>query len=344
MESLQWFLKDVKRSDSVVILGDIFDNRSSVDFRTLNDAIDFFIMLTKKCKEVFVLVGNHDLYYKETELENVNCRFLRFIPEKGSKKAPVQIVHEIKEINIQNQSCLFIPWVDSKEKLDCAREFLSHPHDVVFGHLDSTGLYSGKDIDTSMMFDTDEFNNNKVVMSGHYHKRKQRGILNYVGSFINQTFNDVGDVKGYHTIDKDCNIEFIEGICPKFEYVTITNPSSFMKGYEMTSDEEKQKIADRIDGNIIKLILNEYSTENDELFKIFKGMNPLEISISYNRVAFEEVDGEDVSFEGFDTKSDMIDIITEYINKIQDKLPEGVSQKDIVDLISAKHITFKTAS
>ena len=77
MESLDWFLKSVKKTDSIVILGDIFDSRSSVDFKVLNDAIVFFNNLSSKCKDVHILVGNHDLYYKENDIYNVNCRFLQ---------------------------------------------------------------------------------------------------------------------------------------------------------------------------------------------------------------------------------------------------------------------------
>jgi DNA repair exonuclease SbcCD nuclease subunit len=342
MESLNWFLKSIKKSDSVIILGDIFDSRSSVDFKILNDAIDFFITLSRSCKEVFILVGNHDLYYKENDLNNVNCRFLRFDADKGSKIAPVKIVHETSEIKIQGKSCLFIPWIDSEEKKDAAKQFLLGTHDVVFGHFDTVGLYNGKDLDTSLMMKQEDFGNHQVVLSGHYHKRSENGIVQYVGAFINQTFNDVGDTKGYHTIDKKGAVKFVEGICPRFEYITIPNPAGFLKGFEMASEPEKEKVRNRIKGNIIKLILNEYGTENDELYKIFKDMTPLEISISYNRVAFEdEVDGEE-EFAGFDSKSDIIEIISQYIDKVQKKLPEGVKPSDIVELISKKHAEFKS--
>lgn len=341
MDSLNWFLKDLKKSDSVIILGDIFDSRSSVDFKILNDALDFFIQLTKKCKEVYILVGNHDLYYKENDINNVNCRFLRFNPTENSKIAPVKIVHETSVIKIQNKSCLFIPWIDSIEKKEVANEFLTHTYDLVLGHMDTVGLY-GDSVQSELMFSPKDLGNNETILSGHYHKRYiryLRGRVNYVGALINQTFNDVGDVKGYHTFNKNNEVQFVKGISPSFEYVTIPNTSGFLQGFKSAPNEEKLKIQKRIQGNIIKLILNEYGAENDELYKLFKDMNPLEISISYNRVNFEEDNEEE--FTGFDYKSDIVDIISQYIERVKNKLPDGIQPSDINELILQKHNQFK---
>jgi len=331
MKSLSWFLGSVKKTDSVVILGDIFDSRSSVDFKVLNDAIGFINAMSKKCKDIYILVGNHDLYYKETDLNNVNCRFLK------SKK--VHIVHEISEIEIQEQKCLFIPWVDNMENKNKATDMLQNKYDLVFGHMDTIGLYGTKEPD-ELMFSPEDFGTNDKVISGHFHKRNQRGVVNYIGAFINQTFNDVGDTKGYINCDKG-EITFVNGICPKFEYITIPNSGGFLKGFELAQDAEKENVRNRVAGNIIKLILNEYSTENDELFKVFKDMNPLEISVSYNRVSFEEgIEGEE--FAGFDSKSDIVEIITQYIDKVKHKLPSGIDPSDINELIMQKHMEFKT--
>jgi len=332
MESLEWFLESVKKTDSVIILGDIFDSRSSVDFKILNDAINLFNELSSRCKDVHILVGNHDLYYKENDINNVNCRFLQ------SKN--VHIVYDTEVRTIQDKSCLFVPWVDTQDNKIKALAALKTKHDIVFGHMDTVGLYGAK-VQDELMFALDDFGPNTNIISGHFHKRSERGDIIYIGAFINQTFNDVGDTKGYMTFNKKDELNFIEGICPKFEYITITNSGGFLKGFELASDAEKQKIKLRIKGNIIKLILNEYSSDNDGLFKIFKDMTPLEISVTYNRVSFEEgEDGED--FAGFDSKSDIMEIITQYIDKVKHKLPDGIQPSDINNLISMKHLEFKS--
>jgi len=343
IDSLAWFMSSVKKTDSVIILGDIFDNRSSVDFNILNDAIDFFIDLSRKCKEVYVLVGNHDLYYKENIINNVNCRFLRFDVNPDQAISPVTIINELQAVTIQNKKCLFIPWIDNTDRKNVAVDALKASYDVVLGHFDTVGVYHEEEADTPLMLDQNEFGENQLIISGHFHRHYKMGIVQYVGAFINQTFNDVGDVKGYHTINKNNDLKFIPGNSPKFEYLKIHNASGFLKGFSLASQEEKDQIYQQVNGNIIKLLLNEYNSENDELYRLFKGMTPLEISVSYNGVNFESGDeGED--FEGFDAKSDMVQIITQYIEKLKTKLPEGVLYEDINELIKQKHIQFKTMS
>lgn len=334
MDSLNWFLDSVKKTDSVVILGDVFDSRSSVDFQILNNAMNFFKDLSNKCKEIYILVGNHDLYYKENNLNNVNCRFLiNCTPKK------IHIVHDVTEIKIQDQSCLFIPWIDTKEKKDVAREFLSTTYDVVFGHME--GTYGGENEDTYLMLAPDDFKNNKTVLSGHFHKRNKTKIINFVGSFINQTFSDVGDIKGYHTINKNGDIKFVEGICPRFEYINVPNSLTFLNGYENMPEENRSKIKDMVSGNIIRLIVSEYNNENDRLYKLFKEMGPLDLSISHTRHVLDDSEEGEDSFEGFDANSDIIEIVLNYIENVKDKLPDGISVDAIDRIVREKFKEYK---
>jgi len=340
LRELQGVLKRVTKKDSVVILGDIFDSRSSVDFRVLNDAWNFFIELSRSCKEVFITVGNHDLYYRENAEEFVNCRFLRFEPGADSKIAPVHIVNEITEAKIGDKKCLFIPWVDSNEMKNQAVDAMLGDYDIVFGHFETIGLYGQHAIDERTMFENEDFPDNTVILSGHYHNRSQKGKIQYVGSLINSTFNDVGETKGIHTIKRDNKVEFIEGNSPIFEYINIDNPTGFLTAIETATTEQIEGIQKRVSGNIIKLIMNEYGTHTDKVFKFFKGMTPLELTVSYNRVSFDNGDdGEE--FEGFDARSDIQDIIHKYIEKVEGKLPADINPADIKMLIAKKHQEFK---
>ena len=59
------FVRQQKKSHNpcVVIAGDYFDNRQSIDINVLNVAIDTMKDITKECK-VYVVIGNHDIYKK----------------------------------------------------------------------------------------------------------------------------------------------------------------------------------------------------------------------------------------------------------------------------------------
>lgn len=339
LKELNWFLTKVAKSDSVVILGDIFDSRSSVDFGILNDAWEFFIRLSRSCKELFVLAGNHDEYYKEFSRETTNCRFLEFEPGSDSKIAPVKVVTELSEINIAGRNCLFIPWIDNEDKLNAAKKTLGGKIDVVFGHFDTVGLYHNTDAESiPLSFKSDDFPDNLLVLSGHYHKRLERGNVKYVGSYINTTFNDLDETKGYHIVS-DAGVEFIPNTSPLFRYINIENPTTFIKAYNAATDSDKEQIHKSVSGNFIKLFLNEYKKENDDVFKIIKAMNPIDVTVAFNRINLETE--EDTGFDGFDNKTDVAVFLVDYLDTIKEKIPSEISLESVKNLINQKNLEYK---
>jgi len=306
----------------------------------LNDAWDFFIKLSRSCKEVFIIAGNHDLYYRENKEEFVNCRFLRFEPGSDSKIAPVHIISDITEAKIGSKKCLFIPWIDNSDRKAEAVDAMLGSYDMIFGHFEMIGLYGHNMVDERTMFENEDFPDDTIILSGHYHNRSHKGKVQYVGSIVNSTFNDVGETKGIHKIKRGGAVEFSPGTSPKFEYITIDNPTTFLKAIEQSSQENLDQLEERIKGNIIKLIMNEYGSNNESVFKFFKGMSPLDLTVSYNRVSFDSGD-EGEEFEGFDAKTDIDMIISKYIDKVEDKLPDGIDPIDIKKLVSKKHQEFK---
>jgi DNA repair exonuclease SbcCD nuclease subunit len=254
---LDKLISSLKTTDHVVILGDIFDSRTSVDYRILNDAMDFFIRLSRKVKSVNVVVGNHDLYYKNNEETNVNCRFFKFEPTEDKTIAPVRIINELTDIKISGKRCLFVPWIDTKEQKEIVIDAFKNSYDVIFGHFDVIGNYGNHD-NTDLALNVKDFPKDTLIMSGHYHVRKEIGPVLYVGSFISQTFNDVGDIKGSYRINtKTMEHTFIENDAPRFEYIEIDNPKKFMKFAEDASEDHIEKFRSMVKGNFIRLIMDE---------------------------------------------------------------------------------------
>ena len=67
------FVRQQKKSYNpcVVIAGDYFDNRQSIDINVLNVAIDTMKDIAKEC-QVYVVIGNHDIYKKcETDVTSL---------------------------------------------------------------------------------------------------------------------------------------------------------------------------------------------------------------------------------------------------------------------------------
>mgnify|MGYP006293438059 CR=1 FL=1 len=328
LETLNQILRKIKKEDNVILLGDIFDKRSSIDLHILNDAISFFDALSSRCKSISILVGNHDLYYKENVYENVNCRFLQNIAKN------ITVINELREKTIEGQKCLFVPWIDSKEKYEDAKKKVSSKYDMIFGHFD----VSYSDEQESFYMSDSMFTEEQYVCSGHYHQRNQIGKILYVGSLINQSFSDVGNTKGYYTFTDE--LQFHKVNCPMFEYLTVDNPSEFLTAFETLSENQKNKIRDKVHGNFIKLTLSEYDPLNDKIYQLVKGMTPLELSIEYTKMDFDSgVDGGE-TFKGFSSNENILSIISEYLDKTKKNMPSKTTQK-VMEIVENKFQQFQ---
>ena len=90
------------------ILGDLFDNRNSINVRTLNTVLkifkiyqDDFPNLKIKC-----LLGNHDLYYHN----RVDINSLESIRQYRN----VEVIINVEKEMIHNKTIVMVPWITSK--------------------------------------------------------------------------------------------------------------------------------------------------------------------------------------------------------------------------------------
>ena len=99
-------IKTVKQESisNVIFCGDAFHERVSINSNTLNVALKCFSSLAKISK-VYLIVGNHDLYSKNTtDISSVNV----------FKDTPnITIIDKPLECTINGQLALFVPWLSN---------------------------------------------------------------------------------------------------------------------------------------------------------------------------------------------------------------------------------------
>ena len=66
----------------------------------------------------------------------------------------------------------------------------------------------------------------------------------------------------------------------------------------------------------------------------------MDVTVTFNRVSFENED-DITDFEGFDSKTDIAIVLTQYVDSIKDKLPEEVTVESVKGLINKKSLEFK---
>tara|TARA_Y100000289_G_scaffold58485_1_gene63750 strand:- start:171 stop:1205 length:1035 start_codon:yes stop_codon:yes gene_type:complete len=190
------FLKKSK-IDTVIALGDTFDKRRSVNFMSLESAKDmWFDPLKELGVKMHMLVGNHDIYYKNTLRINSPSELLDGYGNISVYTDPTTVVFD-------NLSVLLLPWICDENYERTLRIISETNASVCMGHLELNGFeaHPGHVMENGM--DPKHFSKFDKVFSGHYHMKSKKGNINYLGNPYQLYWNDYGCKRGFHVFDTD---------------------------------------------------------------------------------------------------------------------------------------------
>lgn len=208
-------------------MGDAFDNRKSIDFWSLDWARDKVYDRFKDLDvKVWQLVGNHDIYYKNTnEINSIDS-----LLEAYDNITPIS---SPGEYDIDGFKFFGIPWICQDNYDETVSKISETKVKIAFGHLEVHGfqLYPGC---TQMAgIDKGHFDKFDLVFSGHYHTRSNDGKIYYLGNPYELYWNDCGDKRGFHILDTETfEMEFIENPYTMFHKIYYEDtPSATFKAH-----------------------------------------------------------------------------------------------------------------
>lgn len=189
---------------TILQLGDLFDVRKHINTWSLNYFREVFLkQVIQRDLKVIVLLGNHDIFYRESlqisSVEEVLCPY----PEWFT------IIKEPTEMELEGLSFLLVPWV-CKENLDTVQSVLAKSESkYCAGHFEFNGfeLFRGQLAKTH--YDHAEYKKFDRVFSGHYHHMSSKDNIIYTGTPYELTWQDCATTKGFFVIDAN-SIEMIE--------------------------------------------------------------------------------------------------------------------------------------
>lgn len=209
-------LKKEKTDNScLIILGDYFDNRQSLDINVMNSGINIIRELAS-IMPVYMIIGNHDIYRKST-LETHSLRCIESIPNVYiNDKSGIQ---EIKMVN--NDKITMISWVgDYLKETTFINKYKTDSRFIIM-HTEICGMKydNGRDITEGAVV---KLGKSKCkIYSGHIHKRQDSKTVTYIGSPYHLDRKDIGNQKGIYILYTEGN-EIMEKFIPnKFspEYI-----------------------------------------------------------------------------------------------------------------------------
>lgn len=296
----------------IIQLGDLFDNRTSLAYRTFFDSkkVWFDYMVDNGIK-MHVLLGNHDILHKHSLEINAPELLLQSYENINIIKTP-------KVLNVGGVDFDIVPWMcdENKEQI---KTFMSRDDrsSVCLGHFEISGfpMYKGgtesTDGEPVSMFDR-----YSQVISGHYHTSSERGNIIYSGVPYEISWSDYGDQKYFLVYDTETNnIEWVKNPLTMFEKIYYN---------------DKLKVDySNYSGKIVKVIVNE--KKDPVLFERFvdslKVASPFMLDIidaqdfSLNTELRDDLDVTDTKgicdnyIDGIETNVDK-ELLKSYINEL----------------------------
>ena len=189
----------IKQSDidTVICLGDTFDKRRSINFMSLDAAKEmWFDQLEELNVKMHMLVGNHDIYYKNTLRVNAPSELLGQYENISVYTEPTTTVFD-------NLPVLFLPWICDENREESLRAITESSAPVAMGHLELNGFeaHPGHVMHNGM--DSSMVGKFKKVFSGHYHMKSNRDNIYYLGNPYQLYWNDYGCKRGFHVFDTE---------------------------------------------------------------------------------------------------------------------------------------------
>ena len=291
-----------KGINDLFIPGDIFHNRDEIGVNTLSVAAEFFDIL--KDFNIYIVVGNHDAYFKERSDVNSVSIFKGWPNITVIDKKPLLVKAGEKTIS-------FIPWGTEVENIPQA--------DICFGHfeIETFKMNNFKVCDRGMESGS-LLSKSPLVISGHFHRKDERtyskGKIVYLGSPYQQNFGDAYDERGIYIFDIDTEeLEFFENtVSPKHIKYRLSNGSAI-------SLEDAKK---EIPGNLISLVPIDLTPEeiNDWSNKI-QSHGPKSFRIDYGQ---ESDNTTDFNINNSYTSIDIPQSITTYVKTLDHKHTDEV--------------------
>jgi DNA repair exonuclease SbcCD nuclease subunit len=208
-EFVDWFIEQSKDCETCIFLGDWHHHRASVNVSTLNHSVENVGKLSRAFERVYMIMGNHDLYYREK-------RDLNSLPYADLFENVTLI-----EDNFVQDGVALIPWLVEDEwkklnKVKCR---------YMFGHFELPYFKMNAMVEMPDHggINAEHLQGPEYVFTGHFHKRQNKGNVHYLGSPFGHNYADTwDDDRGMMKLEWGGTPEYINFDGPRYRTVPLS--------------------------------------------------------------------------------------------------------------------------
>lgn len=310
---------DKNNINIVLDLGDTFDRRKYVNYVTLDRAKKmFFDELAKRNIQYYAIVGNHSVYYTNTnEINSMKLLLTEYKDFNIYQDKPV-------ELTFGSTSIIMVPWLTKNNMEESLIAMQNSSADICMGHFAIQGFEMLKGAINDHGLDKDVFKHFEQVYSGHFHHPSEYGNINYLGAPYEMTWSDYQGKRGFRVLDTETK-----------ELEWILNPFQIYHKIEyddtnMTIEDIASLDVENIKDAYIKVIVK--NRTNPYIYDLF--LNRLTDSGATDVKSIEDsLNLEDAGVdEILDETKDTKEILHSYIESIDTKVDKDLIKKVIDDL------------
>jgi len=285
--------------DSVLILGDTFDRRKYVNFYSLDRAKKmFFDELEKRNIKLYMIAGNHDTYFKNTN--EVNSPELLL-----AEYTNIALISKASDIVVHDTPICFTPWICADNYDESLEVINSSKAEICMGHFEIAGFAMYRGMESHEGLSKDLFKKFDMVFSGHYHHRSNDGHIYYLGNPYELTWQDFNDPRGFHLFDLQTReLEFIGNPYTMFERVeyddALADPSLQTYGH--------------LKNKYVKVVV----VNKNDLYKFDKFITKVYDSDPYEVKIIEDLSSyNEGEIDSTINLEDTLDVLTNYVESIE---------------------------
>ena len=298
-------------------LGDLMDRRKYVSYRILKDFRERFIQPFLHLEvNLHILVGNHDIYFRNTNDVNSLNELL------GQRHDNIFLYAEAQEVNFDGFPILLMPWINPQNEIYSFGMMDETKADTMMSHLEVVGFEMHGGHFSESGFDKSQFKKFDTIFSGHYHKKSDDGQIYYLGTPYQMTWSDYNCPKGFHVFDTETR-----------ELTRIVNPQKIFEKiyYDDTQENYDTHDVNQYRNKYIKLVV----VNKNDLYKFDKFTDKLfkadchEVKIIED---FTDLDANTVSDDIVENSQDTMTLLGKYIDDLDVNLDKTKLKTDISKL------------
>ena len=211
----------------IVHLGDVVDRRKFINYVILNQwRKRFFDVLEREGITMDVIVGNHDVTYKNTNEINA-------MHELFDRYDNINVFIDPVERTYDGLQIALMPWINSSNYENSLQFLQDTKSEIVFGHFEISGFEMDRGNVCQAGLDKKIFNRFDMVLSGHFHHKSSDGTIYYLGNQYEITWSDYNDQRGFHVFDTNTrDLTFIPNPCRMFYKISYDDTEQSFESWK----------------------------------------------------------------------------------------------------------------